>query len=137
MLMALQVSEQQKTQDVLVNEANAHTVYTTVCLSCLAWMCWTNSLSAFTTSNSFISPSILLPGILTSLCKYHPLSSSSLGICVCRSQPWTHVLCRILQTLCCWTQTSSGLNPEAKSADICFHPELLGMECRQGITDHV
>lgn len=121
--MARQVSEQQKTFDALVNETNAQTISTTV---------WTNSHSVFTTSTSLISSSILLPGILMYLCKQR----SSLGICACQRQPGRHVLCRVLQMLCCWTQTSSGLqtaglNPEAKSADICFPPQLLGMASQQ------
>lgn len=40
-------------------------------LTFTAWNCWAKSVSAFTTSYSLISSSILLPGIWTSLCKYH------------------------------------------------------------------
>lgn len=83
-----------------------HTQDTQLCVTFPGWKCWTNWHSAFTTSKSHISSFILLPGISAYLCKYH----SSLGICACQSQPWTHVLCRVLQMLCCWTQTSSGVH---------------------------
>lgn len=132
-LIELHISERQKTLNVPVNERNAHTMYTTVFLTFPAWNCLANSLSAFTTSHSLISSSILLPGIWTSLCKYH----SSFSLWGPAAQ--THVLCRYVTNCCKDSNIIGAAQPTEDKISRCLFLPITPRDRipTAGIREHV